>query len=921
MDVGAKKYTDMIEHIHGARWWKFDFHNHTPKSTDYGKGDVSEKNISCEDWLLEFMKKEIDCIAVTDHNTGAWIDDLKKAYEGMKEKKAEGFRELYIFPGVEISVNGGIHLLAILDLNATGEDIANLIGNCNYQGDSGDSNGVTTESLESVIELIVKRGGIAIPAHVDKSAGLFDKLSGPSLKQALNNNRDNLLAIELIEKSFTLPDTYNQSKLSLAKIVGSDSHTRSEIGRNYTWVKMSTPSLDALKLALHDGEDGVIRKEDAPYAPNQITNKYFIKSILVSNGYKSGNGSPLCAEFSPWLSSVIGGRGSGKSTIVNYLRIAFDRIDEMPTEIQEEFNNFNRIGKKNSSGMLRDNTKIVVELFKDGQLQRIKWENKVHSLQTWDDDTSDWSEDTIVSNINELFPIQIFSQKELYALTGDPSKLIELIDSQFDKQAWIELRNDLVKKWLADRATARELRVAISDEKNLKAQLEATKNKIKLYESSEYKETLDKFNKFSAANKFFVNTEKSFSDWLQELNETQKSIPTIQIPESCSDVIKDESSAFVQQLNDVLKSANDKISEALSALSPYKPNLLNQINDLPWHKEYLEAKTAYSEIVDKIEELGSESYEILIQRQGALSDKLTSLAAQKQRLETINQSLEETYNSIIEKEKELRIKRREIIDRWKDVDTAENPFLIIELLPMGDAELANSSFRKFLRKEGTEFSSYIYNYDEESDSASGLIADIIGEPESSRWDKRKEQVNNFASVSELDAKGFDIRLARHIDWLYQNTPEDIDRLLIWVPEDKLVLKFKKQGKEEDIQTGSAGERTAGMLGLLLALNEIPLIIDQPEDDLDTRLISSFVVPGFKSLKRRRQLLLVTHNPNIAINANSDNIVYMNFQTGQIIVAGNDALQDRSIRSAVCDVMEGGADALNKRYYRISKALN
>lgn len=84
-------------------------------------------------------------------------------------------------------------------------------------------------------------------------------------------------------------------------------------------------------------------------------------------------------------------------------------------------------------------------------------------------------------------------------------------------------------------------------------------------------------------------------------------------------------------------------------------------------------------------------------------------------------------------------------------------------------------------------------------------------------------------------------MARHLDYLKQNTPEDDDRLIVWVPEDKLVLKFRKQGAEQDIQTGSAGERTAGMLGLLLALNDIPLIIDQPEDDLDTKLISSFVV--------------------------------------------------------------------------------
>lgn len=910
----------MLEYIHGAKWWKFDFHNHTPKSTDYGKGDETERDISCEVWLFEYMKKEIDCVAVTDHNTGGWIDELKNKYLEMKENQVDGFRELYIFPGVEISVNQGIHLLAILDIEATSEDIAGLLGDCGYRGTYGDSDGVTDITLEVAIDKIVKRGGIAIPAHVDKGAGLFDKCSGNTLNQALKNNRDNLLAIELVNSSYELPEIYKQAKLSLAEVIGSDSHKRSEVGTNYTWVKMSSPSLDALKLALHDGEDGIIRNDNASGNPNLINNRYFIKSVSVSNGYKSGNGNPLYAKFSPWLSSVIGGRGSGKSTIVNYLRIALNRIDEMPDEVQIEFNKFNQIGKKHTPGMLRENTIITVEIIKDGQLQKITWKNKTHSLQIWDDLNAEWKEENIVTNISELFPIQIFNQKELYALTGDPSKLIELIDSQFDKQNWIEERNNLLKKWLADRASARELKSAISEEKNLKAQVEATNNKIKLYESSEYKETLDKFNKLNSANKFFIDTEKSFSKWLIELEETQKNIPNILIPETSSEVIDEESSEFIKKMEEALKSANAKISEALLILNPYKENLIGQINALPWHNEYQNSKNAYEGIVDKIKEFGSESYEVLIQRRSSLNDKLALINTQKQRLESLNQVLEETYNLIVEKEKELRVKRREIIDRWKEVDTSENPFLIIELQPMADAEQANSSFRKLLRKEGNEFSGYIYNYDEETESSSGLIANIIKQNETTRWDKRKDELKNFISITESETKGFDIRLARHIDWLKQNTPEDIDRLQVWVPEDKLVLKFKKQGKEEDIQTGSAGERTAGMLGLLLALNNIPLIIDQPEDDLDTRLISSFVVPGFKTLKNNRQLLLVTHNPNIAVNANSDNIVYMNFQTGQIVVAENNALQDRTIRSAVCAVMEGGKDALDRRYYRISKAL-
>lgn len=908
----------MIKHIHGAKWWKFDFHNHTPASDDFGKGDTTHKAITPENWLLMYMQAGIDCVAITDHNSGEWVDTLKAALQTLDSMQPAGYRKLFLFPGVEITASSNIHILALFDPSAGTREIQALLGAVNFPTDKfGTSDATSPKSVEEIINEIHKRGGIAIPAHVDEACGLF-KLTGHTFSQALK--AEELLAIEIINKVIEKPELYKQSKLQLAEIIGSDSHIAAQVGGNHTWVKMGEPSLDALRLALHDCEDGVIRKDECPIDPNIINNRYFIKSISISDGFKAGNGTPLDAKFSPWLSSVIGGRGSGKSTIVNYLRIALNRIIEMPDDIQSEFNKFNQVGKKSSPGMLRDATTIKVEIFKDGKLHLLTWNQQIHSLQTWDDSTGNWGTATNVSNINELFPIQIFSQKELYALTGNPSKLIELIDSQFDKQTWLEAKEKLVEKWIADRAKGRQLQSAISEEQNLKAQLDSTNNKIQLYESSDYKDTLGNFNKLTAVNDFFSNTTANISQFINELEDLSGKVPNIQAPESVSNVLTGESTQFLQTVETALSGAIQKISEAITLVTPYKEDLQNQFNALPWFAEFQVAKGAYEAILDKIQELGSESYDTLIQRKNSLIGKLALIDTQKQQLQTLKSELQTHYTSIIDREKDLRAKRKAIIDRWKEFDNAENPFLIIELQPMSDADNANTTFRKLLRKEGSEFASYIYSHDEETDNSSGLIGAIINEAEDTRWEKRFEIIKNFVLATESDTKGLDLRLARHITWLNQNTPEDIDRLLVWIPEDKLVLKFKKQGREEDIQTGSAGERTAGMLGLLLALNNIPLIIDQPEDDLDTRLISSFVVPGFKALKQKRQLLLVTHNPNIAVNANSDSIIHMNFNSGQIVVEGNDALQNKDIRLAVCDVMEGGKDALYKRYYRISKAL-
>ena len=137
----------------GARWWKFDFHSHTPASDDYGKGPDQQqlRARTPQEWLLDFMRAGIDCVAITDHNSGAWVDRLKEALEELRREQPEGFRELYLFPGVEISVSGGVHVLALFDSHTTTEKIAALLGEVGLTGTFGRSDDVTTKSFPEVI--------------------------------------------------------------------------------------------------------------------------------------------------------------------------------------------------------------------------------------------------------------------------------------------------------------------------------------------------------------------------------------------------------------------------------------------------------------------------------------------------------------------------------------------------------------------------------------------------------------------------------------------------------------------------------------------------------------------------------------------------------------------------------------------------
>lgn len=69
--------------------------------------------ISPEEWLLGFMRAGVDCVAVTDHNSGAWIDPLKNALRELEAELHPDFRPLCLFPGVEITASTGTHVLAI----------------------------------------------------------------------------------------------------------------------------------------------------------------------------------------------------------------------------------------------------------------------------------------------------------------------------------------------------------------------------------------------------------------------------------------------------------------------------------------------------------------------------------------------------------------------------------------------------------------------------------------------------------------------------------------------------------------------------------------------------------------------------------------------------------------------------------------
>lgn len=283
----------------GARWWKVDLHAHTPASSDYGKGaqQAALGKISPEEWLLGFMRAGVDCVAVTDHNSGDWIDPLKNALRELEAELHPDFRPLCLFPGVEITASTGTHVLAILQRGA-----------CDT---------VAKAHPGSVAEAIGKAGGIPILAHVDRPSGAWE-LAGNTLTPLLDT--PGLFAMEIGDPGSAKPDLYRQRQLGWAEVLGSDSHHPTGAdgacfpGSHYTWIKMAAPSLEGLRLALLDGGGFSIRRSDdelQPFDPWALP-EHFVETIEVEDAKYMGRGRPATFALNPWLNALVGGARHGQ---------------------------------------------------------------------------------------------------------------------------------------------------------------------------------------------------------------------------------------------------------------------------------------------------------------------------------------------------------------------------------------------------------------------------------------------------------------------------------------------------------------------------------------------------------------------------------------------------------------------------------
>ena len=926
----------------GSRWWRVDFHTHTAHSTDaYTTDEYSDRK-----WLLEHMRKEIDAVCVTDHNGGRQIDALKSEYEKMHDAytlNAEGaeedFREITIFPGAELTTTSGYHCLVILDPCKSSADISRILGDLEGEEGSPESKwNNTPRNFSSSIDHLL------IPAHVDGAKGLFrDKIL--RLPAEAPEAGEMLLQIDADERTKTLksldPKVLERSRRSTtdpkiegfdgAFVYGSDSHQYSDIGFRSTWVRMEDASLDALKIAIAD-QLGSIREcisNEEPQGPDKWISQLTIKNtkhmglIPLPSG---ASGEPLTLELNPGLNAIIGGRGSGKSTILEVLRKVTNRSSELDSLESDELRAQHDSLIHDCFNVGSNSPEIQVGLRFYGANSQIHYQanGEIYELFDQVEDGSPISVELDKVEWPSKFPFRIYSQKQLYRFRKDTSLLLKEIDQTLDVGASAIERqiSEIHARSLTLRGEVVALNSSLKSKKSTEVELTEIKKRIALLKDSENSKTLTEYSLRSRQG-------NQIKQWLAHLteirNELKDTVSSIEIKPLILEKEDTQEGAVPNDklaVEDYSTKTYDAYCAAIEVIKGQFDGLMK--SDQEWNEAHIggewqeleeQARNAYEELSKKLTKEGQDATDPRLYK--SLIEKRDELELELSKLQKIEKNRDEKLKAYHEANKEYFAARTGLSEKREQFlasTFATRDDLKLSIKRFGDKKQAEVSLRDLLHRgdsSNEEFSAII----------DALYPDN-GPPDLDQIRKLKADLNETRRKEEKHTSGeleisFGKRFVEHVRSL---TSEDLGRLELWYPTDKLNVKIQKAGRTGgyiNLDKASPGQVATAVLAFLLAYGDQPLILDQPEDDLDNKMIFSIIVSDLIANKSKRQVIIVTHNANLVVNSNADLIYPLESENGITTTPYFGALQKKEVRDSVCTIMEGGRRALEQRFKRMT----
>ncbi|MCP4545756.1 MAG: ABC transporter [bacterium] len=919
----------------GARWWRCDFHLHSPAS---GAEFADSQTVTAADWVAAARAAELDAVAVTDHNCGG------EFMAQIQEAARQPGRPLVVFPGVELTVQG-IHLLFLFSPDRSRDAVVGLLAECGIPDtQQGKQEACASCSAVEAMAEAAELGAICIAAHADGEKGLLRVIDpGEQLKQIVTS--DHLHGIEIRDPESDLvryvdnsTDGYRRRLGALPQLTFSDAHGVDQIGRQMTWIKMTQPSMEGLRLALREGALSV-RNAWQPTADANAYADLAVEEIEIREARYMGRSrhnheAPFKVGLNPWLNTIIGGRGTGKSSLIEFLRIAMRRENEVPEALAGEFEKFTTIpAHRRAAGLLTERTKIVITYRKSGTRFRLQWDQEGNLPPLVEQQDGGWQAGE--GEVAQRFPIRIYSQKQIFELAGNPEALLGIVDDAKEvryadwKQRWQEEET----RFMALRAEAREIAVGLGEEPHIRGELADVKRKLAVFEEAGHAAILLAFQRRRRQQQ----TLKKWEEDLRKIGEDLRAAASEVIPEELdaspfdpADEVDGGLLATAREVSAQLVRIQESVSSLATEADAVVSRWRQEEATSKWRTAVDDAVRDHDALVARLRESGvgePSEYGALVQQRHNLEDRLRTLDEKRQALEGVETQIAERLERLRHLRRELSLRR----NRFLTQTLGSNPHVRIAVLPYAGASgTVEDELRELLGIERQAFQKDIGD----DQTANGLLGELYhgyfsGLDEAGDEAARKRVVEQFenrlqqlkdrvGAISREDTSDPYVRDKRFADRLKDLPPERLDRLACWFPPDSLKISYSpaRDGRHfKPIEQGSPGQKTAALLTFLLSYGNEPMVLDQPEDDLDNQLIYDLIVKQLREMKLRRQVLVVTHNANIVVNGDAELVISFDSAGGQTRVSAG-GLQEQSVRDEVCRILEGGREAFTQRYRRI-----
>lgn len=928
-----------------SRHWKTDLLRlqEPRRRKNEGSPDESDIQEKAREYLRHCYEQNLDLIAITDHNFSAQAEPRDWFAVHLIEQNKTVAGELSrspitILPGFEVNI--GYHVVCLFapaKKRADFERCSTILTQLGLAVEARNTQDGPAQlrhnnqwrSLKSLLEIVQdENGGIVIAAHADQERGI---LSTPVHKDDYSN--EFLYCVELT-KNPPVPkydeilngknSAWCRKSFHPAWIMSSDSKslpaedgrlTGNTLGYRYSWIKMSEPSIESLRQAFLDPESRIIRPEniETDVHPEQSIRHTRIKSISIKNVAFLADQE---IHFSPSMTCVIGGRGSGKSTILEYLRIAMgkDRPDGIDKETQE------RIERVRGTLSSPDSEIEVHWVSAEGVENRIVWKSNKLTLQ----ECELVDPQTYFKNL----PVHFFTQHQLNRLTESDTtdgkvqqvpQLLTLVDG-FAKNALHDLDVQERNLKLEIQSSFLNIRNATSleaDVRRLQQEYQEIERQWKA--RSEIQEDAHRHQGFKSEIRYLKSLQEDSGKRFSDVSSQAAAIAASHVP---FDFLDSPHAEWFKQLDGKIKIAKDltakTIREAVENLETAIEHL--KINDPAWGliKEELDladvnfsqacaAKGLTPDDVGRLQEIN--------QQRAKKQEELAEIADKIQKHKNFAGDPELLMRQL------HRIWKRQSIKRVKAAKRAN------ELARLQDS---NSQFIEVVVRYQCDNRHFVHLWEkfEQETKVNGrtklgkkwdeigiqlfelFVKDISAK---SPWQVLQQKLESSQGIGETDFGETSRALFQHI----QENPEKWQDLRCSRVQDSVdLVLFRSDGSTAgSIANGtlSDGQRNTATLALLLAQEGGPLVIDQPEDELDSNFVFNELIPMLRKVKPHRQIIMATHNANLPVNGDAELVYAIEARGGKGEALACGGLDQESVTKAVLDIMEGTEEAFRRRH--------